>query len=84
MGLTTNTNTRIIFSENILAVMLCILYQLFRLSALAMPDMQINHCFDLICQMGLQESLKLFAIQFDTFRQFTHTLNCLQQFLTPN
>ncbi len=47
-----------------------------------MPDLQKNHSFDLIGHTGLQKDLKLFAIQFDEFGQFTYALNHLPRFLT--
>lgn len=41
-----------------------------------MPDSQMNHSFDLIDQTGLLKGPKFFCvIQFDSFRQFIHTLN---------
>lgn len=47
-----------------------------------MPDLQINHSFILIGQTGLLKGPKIFCvIQFDSFRQFTHTLNHFQNWL---
>ncbi len=51
-------------------------------SELMMQDLRTNH--SLMSQTGLQKGLKLFVIQFDSLRPFTHTLNCLHRYLTPH
>lgn len=72
MGLT-YADLRIILSDNISAMKSCVFF---------IRCLNMNHSFDLITQTSLHKGLKLFAIQTDSFRQFTHILNHLQWFLT--
>lgn len=47
-----------------------------------MPGSRINHSFE--SANGLQKDFNLFVIKFDSFGEFTNTLNHLQLFSTSN
>lgn len=66
---------------NIFPNISAVMSSVFSVTKLIMPILW--NSFGQIGQMGLQNGLKLFQFQFDSFWKFAYTVNHLQQLLIP-